>query len=124
MIRHQDVDESENRQPGSARSDPHLALLQDLGRVLAEATSEHDALSLIVERICTGLHWEYGACWKEDEHVTLEMIIGNLHRQPCRLVQHLVDGPQQRPPTRHSSRLGAGARSHRDDTSLSSRSYP
>jgi diguanylate cyclase (GGDEF)-like protein/PAS domain S-box-containing protein len=77
MIRHQDVDESENRQPGIARSDPHLALLKDLGRVLAEATSEHDALSLIVERICTGLHWEYGACWKEDEqthHITCTQI--------------------------------------------------
>jgi hypothetical protein len=44
----QDVDESENMQPGIARTGPHLALLQDIARVLAEASSEHGALAMIV----------------------------------------------------------------------------
>ena len=73
MIGSQDVEESRNMQPGIARTDAHLVLLQDIARVLAEVSSEHDALGMIVERICAGLHWEYGACWKEDEqthHIT------------------------------------------------------
>ena len=66
MNRPQDVDESENMQPRIARSNPHLALLQDIGRVLARAPSENDALTMIVERIRASLQWEYGACWHED----------------------------------------------------------
>jgi diguanylate cyclase (GGDEF)-like protein/PAS domain S-box-containing protein len=54
-------------QPGIVRSDSYLALLQDIGRMLAQATSEHEALTMIVERICTCLQCEFGACWKEDE---------------------------------------------------------
>jgi EAL domain-containing protein (putative c-di-GMP-specific phosphodiesterase class I) len=58
------VDESENMQSGMARTDPHLALLRDIVRVLTEASSEHGALTMIVERICAGLRWEYGAMAK------------------------------------------------------------
>ena len=63
----QDVDDSINMQSGSTQSDAHLALLQEAGRVLAQASSEQDALAMILERACAALHWEYGACWKEDE---------------------------------------------------------
>ncbi len=66
-MRFQDVDESENRQSGIVRSDSYLALLQDIGRILAQATSEHVTLTMIVERICACLQCEFGACWKEDE---------------------------------------------------------
>ncbi|HEX9452063.1 MAG TPA: EAL domain-containing protein [Burkholderiales bacterium] len=77
MKRPQAVDESHDMQDSVARTDPRLALLQDIGRVLVEASSEHDALAMIVERICAGLQWEYGACWKEDEqthHITCSQI--------------------------------------------------
>src|SRR5258706_16391258 len=77
MKRPQAVDESHEMQASVARTGPRLALLQDIGRVLVEASSEHDALAMIVERICAGLQWEYGACWKEDEqthHITCSQI--------------------------------------------------
>src|SRR5882724_1297012 len=77
MKRPQDVDESHDMQDGVARTDPRLALLRDIGRALVEASSEHDALATIVERICASLQWEYGACWKEDEqthHITCSHI--------------------------------------------------
>jgi len=61
------VDESENRQSGIVRTDSYLALLQDIGHMLAQATSEHATLTMIVERICACLQCEFGACWKEDE---------------------------------------------------------
>ena len=61
------MDESENRLSGIVRSDSYLALLQDIGRMLAQATSEHATLTMIVERICACLQCEFGACWKEDE---------------------------------------------------------
>ncbi|HEX7954531.1 MAG TPA: diguanylate cyclase, partial [Burkholderiales bacterium] len=53
--------------PDIARAGPHLALLQEIGQVLAQTSSGQDALALVVERICAALQWEYGACWKEDE---------------------------------------------------------
>ena len=77
MQRPLDLDKSDNMQPGIGRPDPHLALLQDIGRVLAHTASTHDALAMIVERICACLQWEYGACWNEDEqthHVTCTQI--------------------------------------------------
>ena len=61
------MDESENRHTGMLRADAYLALLQDIGRMLAQATSEHATLTLIVQRICACLQCEFGACWKEDE---------------------------------------------------------
>ncbi len=61
------MDESDNMKPGIAHADRYLALLQDVGRVLARTPSEHDALTAILETICACLGYQYGACWKQDE---------------------------------------------------------
>src|SRR3954452_5500424 len=53
--------------PGLAGAGPHLALLDDIAQVLAHASSEQIALSTILQRICTALGWQYGACWNQDE---------------------------------------------------------
>src|SRR4051812_25229039 len=52
---------------GLASAGPHLALLDDIAQVLAHASSEQIALSTILQRICTALGWQYGACWNQDE---------------------------------------------------------
>jgi diguanylate cyclase (GGDEF)-like protein/PAS domain S-box-containing protein len=62
-----------------ASPDAHLAVLQDVGRVLAQASSTPEALDAIVECICTGLGWQYGACWNEDEQT---------HHIACRHIWH------------------------------------
>src|SRR4051812_19039377 len=52
---------------------PHLTLLDDIAQLLSHATSEQIALGTILQRVCTGLGWDYGACWNQDEqtgHVT------------------------------------------------------
>ena len=54
-------------QSETARSDAHLAVLLDVGRALTCATSTSEALAAVVETICAGLGWQYGACWNEDE---------------------------------------------------------
>ena len=76
------MDESENMQPGTARSDAYLALLQDIGRMLAHAASEHEALTMIVERICACLKCEFGACWKEDEQ-THHVVCTQIWHEPA-----------------------------------------
>jgi diguanylate cyclase (GGDEF)-like protein/PAS domain S-box-containing protein len=54
-------------QPPIAGTASPLDVLQDVGRILAEAADGHDVLTKIVECICASLHWDYGACWHEDE---------------------------------------------------------
>ncbi|MGQ0578231.1 MAG: EAL domain-containing protein [Betaproteobacteria bacterium] len=45
----------------------HLSLLQTVGRVLADAPLPEDALDRIIRAVCTVLHWDFGARWREDE---------------------------------------------------------
>ena len=60
------MDEPDGMQPHFERAESHLAVLQDVGRILANAASGDAALAQIVEYLCTALRWEYGACWNED----------------------------------------------------------
>jgi len=61
------LDDSNGMRPRFERAESHLAVLQDVGRILAGAASPDAALGQIVERICISLKWEYGACWNEME---------------------------------------------------------
>src|SRR5258706_10364253 len=69
-------------QPHFERPEPHLAVLQDVGRILANAASGDAALAQIVECLCTALHWEYGACWNEDEQ-TRHVVCTQIWHQPA-----------------------------------------
>ena len=52
---------------GPASAGSHLALLDDIAQLLSHAPSEHIALNTVLQRICTSLGWQYGACWNQDE---------------------------------------------------------
>jgi hypothetical protein len=47
-------------------AESHLAVLQEAGRILAGTASDDAARGQIVECLCTGLHWEYGARGRPD----------------------------------------------------------
>lgn len=58
------IDKSNPQGPGP---ETHLSLLQTVGRALADAPSQEEALERVIRAVCAALQWDYGAGWREDE---------------------------------------------------------